>query len=365
MTKKKMSDGAPQPAVDAAEEAAASFSPASSSNTLSTMDKSAGAHSTGSPDTCSSGCTSRRVAAREPAPPPADGKPEMLPQQRRHHPEWPGLASGNISISKALALALALALVAGCLLLLPQLKQPLIEGCNWLRALEEDASATGTRSAVYAGFTALFVAWTVLCLPTTPMEIACGFVFGFRRCILANTLGKTGGSLVAFALGRALLGPAVLERMSARAAHAGLVARVTRAITRHPLKATFLFRLLPMPLSLKNYTLSALPRACGVTLRRFALATFAVNLPYTLAWGAIGSAAGASLRELTVSDLGMASGGSSPMRRALVVLSAGSMLVLFGLMGCLASSMLKEDHDATTGGAKPKPTPARLVLAAG
>ena len=57
-----------------------------------------------------------------------------------------------------------------------------------------------------------------------------------------------------------------------------------------------------MPLSFKNYTLSALPTEC-ISLWRFTIVTFLVNLPYTFAWGAIGSTAGASLRD-NLSGLG-------------------------------------------------------------
>ena len=44
--------------------------------------------------------------------------------------------------------------------------------------------------------------WTLLCLPTTPVELAAGVSFPLLSCCAMSAAGKTVGSLVALLLGR-------------------------------------------------------------------------------------------------------------------------------------------------------------------
>ena len=55
-------------------------------------------------------------------------------------------------------------------------------------------------------------------------------------------VGKTGGSVLAFLLGRSLLGPTFLTHMMERMSQGSLMSKATRAMMQHPMKATFLFR---------------------------------------------------------------------------------------------------------------------------
>lgn len=60
-----------------------------------------------------------------------------------------------------------------------------------------------------AGYVLGLGVWTLLCLPTTPVELAAGFVFPTVSSTGLSALGKTVGSLAALVLGRRLLKPLI------------------------------------------------------------------------------------------------------------------------------------------------------------
>merc|ERR1712185_320267 len=57
---------------------------------------------------------------------------------------------------------------------------------------------------LYSGFLCI---WTTLALPTTPIEMFAGFSFSLTGSTIAGLVGKTSGSVLAFVIGRQLLGP--------------------------------------------------------------------------------------------------------------------------------------------------------------
>ena len=62
--------------------------------------------------------------------------------------------------------------------------------------LAQRAHSSGT--AGYLSFFAAFTGWVLLTLPTTPLEVAAAFLFGFPRGFAASVGGKTLGSALAF-----------------------------------------------------------------------------------------------------------------------------------------------------------------------
>ena len=58
--------------------------------------------------------------------------------------------------------------------------------------------------------------WTLLCLPTTPVELAAGVSFPLLSCCAMSAAGKTVGSLVALLLGRRLLRPFIARYLADR-----------------------------------------------------------------------------------------------------------------------------------------------------
>lgn len=137
------------------------------------------------------------------------------------------------------------------------------------------------QGAGWRGFAALilgFSTWVCFSLPTTPIEVAAGFVYGPVWGSSCGLFGKTAGSCAAFALVRALgrrRGWKVPEALRPR-----LVALRT-----HPLMSMVAIRLAPLPLGVKNYGLAL----CEVQALPFALASFVVNLPFSMMWAATGA----------------------------------------------------------------------------
>lgn len=75
-------------------------------------------------------------------------------------------------------------------------------------------------------------AWIIVLLPTTPLELACGFIFGWQLGLMINLVGKLCGCLLAFAGARRCRGRvarAVLVGDSIRIIHALDQVRGTRA----------------------------------------------------------------------------------------------------------------------------------------
>ena len=53
----------------------------------------------------------------------------------------------------------------------------------------------------------LLSAWTLACLPTTPIELAAGFIFPTGPAVVMSVLAKTCASMLGLFLGRQLLRP--------------------------------------------------------------------------------------------------------------------------------------------------------------
>ncbi|KAG8468319.1 hypothetical protein KFE25_013402 [Diacronema lutheri] len=195
----------------------------------------------------------------------------------------------------------------------------------------------GRLGAVY--YSAFLTAWTLCCLPTTPLEVAAGYTFTPALSIGASIVGKTTGSLVAFALGRALAnrfsgGRRVVASANAPATPRGalgraraVLAHLQTALVSHPVQTIGMIRASPMPIALKNYGLAALPEHV-VPSRTFCLVTVVVNVPYSVAWSLAGSSA-SSLQD-AISGKARSGGGT-------VALKVGALLALFAALTAFAS----------------------------
>jgi uncharacterized membrane protein YdjX (TVP38/TMEM64 family) len=117
-------------------------------------------------------------------------------------------------------------------------------------------------------------------LPSVPVDIAAGAVFGPWLGTLYAAVGATLGALVAFGIARAL-GRAALEPWLGR--HIQFCAECSDHLFT---RIVFVSRLLPM-LSFDLVSYGA--GLTGMSLRSFALATFAGTLPLTFAYVSLGS----------------------------------------------------------------------------
>lgn len=106
-----------------------------------------------------------------------------------------------------LFLAVLLLLVTGGVLLAVY-HGKLVRVSEWMQA-------RAPMSALYfCGFMAL---WVALCLPSTPVELTAGFVFGFPLAFAALAVGKPLGCCIAFGLGRCIAADSLRDGLLKRA----------------------------------------------------------------------------------------------------------------------------------------------------
>ena len=84
--------------------------------------------------------------------------------------------------------------------------------------------------------------WTTLCLPTTPIELASGYIWPLWASTAMSVLAKTAGSLASLLLGRYLLRPLVT-----RLTHGRMHGHLLKELRERPLQTMSLLRAAPLP----------------------------------------------------------------------------------------------------------------------
>jgi len=121
-----------------------------------------------------------------------------------------------------------------------------------------------------------------ICIPTTPFELAAGYLFGFIAAIPISLTGKVLGSLISFALGKYVLFSCIKSWSFFKTR---LFKGLEHAIKSKPWHILTAARLSALPLSIKNYGLSVL----GASWLPFSVTTLLGSIPFTLTWSQIGS----------------------------------------------------------------------------
>ena len=131
--------------------------------------------------------------------------------------------------------------------------------------------------------------YTALCLPTTPVELAAGFVFPLREATTMSLLGKTFGNLLALLVGRWLLKPLVFNVL-VRSVGNRVYQHVVSEMHQRPIQTMSILRAAPLPTPFKIYGLSILP-AQLVPMRTYAVIAVVFNSCWSLIWALAGSSA--------------------------------------------------------------------------
>lgn len=119
-------------------------------------------------------------------------------------------------------------------------------------------------------------------LPVTPLNLACGFLFGFVYGVLIAIVGTMLGSTICFIWGRTLLYSWAREQTEKRR----LLQALTIAIRNQAIRLIALTHLSPiLPATLLHYTYSAM----GVPFLRFSWGTFLGILPFVVVYVYLGS----------------------------------------------------------------------------
>jgi uncharacterized membrane protein YdjX (TVP38/TMEM64 family) len=140
-------------------------------------------------------------------------------------------------------------------------------------------SDTGNTGLVI--YTVFFILWTMTAGITTPVETAAGLAFGVRNGLLCNIIGKTGGAILSFLLGRHFLSTYVNRKLK----HNELLQLVDESIEDNPIGVSLMVRFAPLPEFVKNFGLSVL----NVKVRYFILAVVVHGIPFTCLWTCLGA----------------------------------------------------------------------------
>jgi len=184
--------------------------------------------------------------------------------------------------------------------------------------------------AGHIGYVAGLSIWTFLCLPTTPIELASGFIFpSLWLSTLMSVAGKTIGSVIALVVGRRLLKPLIARVLSA---NNNLLQHLINELRERPIQTMSMLRAAPLPTPFKIYGLCLMPAEL-VPVSTYLVVALCINSVWSLVWTLTGSSA---------SSLQDAVSGSGSSRGALVakLLTIGCLMVAFASFTRFAKAQL-------------------------
>lgn len=132
----------------------------------------------------------------------------------------------------------------------------------------------------------ILVFWVAvpLCLPATALEMVAGSLFGVPHAVLVITVGKTGGSTLAFLLGRAMGKEMIGGYLRTKFPTFRAFSEVLNSPSWKPV---LLYQLSSIPNIVKIYSLAI----THVSVARFAVSSAIGNVPHAVLWAYIGEQA--------------------------------------------------------------------------
>jgi uncharacterized membrane protein YdjX (TVP38/TMEM64 family) len=186
-------------------------------------------------------------------------------------------------------------------------------------------------------FILLMTVWIVCCMPTTPVELASGFLFGFWRSLIISLIGKTMGSLFAFLFGRFVFHKLVHENIMRKYK---IMKAFKLALDQRPYSTLLLIRVAVVPIAIKNYGLSILP----VQIHHYLICSLIGGIPFTLAWSYFGSASMDLVQIFSGSDAA-----KSPARRnaeiSLLIMGLVATVLVLWMIRFYTQRALKKFHE--------------------
>lgn len=158
-----------------------------------------------------------------------------------------------------------------------------------------------------------------LCIPSTVIETLTGSLFGVGYGVVVILIGKTGGSLVAFMIGRSLGKEVIGDYLTNKFPTFRALSDVLNGSSWKPL---LLFQLSSLPNMLKCYALAM----TNVSRWRFALSSMIGGSPYAFIWAYIGEEA---------SDLALLISGSGEVSS-----TQYAVIIMGGICTALAMALL-------------------------
>lgn len=123
-----------------------------------------------------------------------------------------------------------------------------------------------------------------LCLPSTALEMVAGLLFGVPHAVVVITIGKTGGSTLAFLLGRTMGKEVIGGYLRTKFPTFRAFSEVLNSPSWKPV---LLFQLSSIPNIVKCYSLAI----THISAARFAASSAVGNIPHAVLWAYIGDQA--------------------------------------------------------------------------
>jgi len=227
-------------------------------------------------------------------------------------------------------------------------RDELLGTAMWIKSLPPVEGGTA--------YTALVTLWLLALLPTSLLEVAGGFIFGFWLASLCSTLGKALGSFISFGLGRRYK-DLVREKLlddKPRGGDPGYVAGLELAMRARPFSTCLALRLAYVPEAVQNYV----PAVLDADFRPFASATLLGGFLYAMLWAKLGSELN-DARQIV-------NGGWTPEKITFLVVGVASLLAVLGLVHWNTKHLIRrfvamQDHHLDDLAPNAPPSPHRAL----
>jgi len=157
---------------------------------------------------------------------------------------------------------------------------------DWTELVEEWVEASGMLGVLV--FAAIFVGATLLLLPSAPLCVAAGALYGLAWGVGVAMSSSLAAALIAFLISRHLLA----DRIRKHYTRTGTPAAIDRALRSEGWRAVALLRLTPVvPFAAKNYLFGV----SRVHIRDYMVGTFVGKLPGTIVLTALGTTGRAAM----------------------------------------------------------------------
>ena len=157
---------------------------------------------------------------------------------------------------------------------------------SWLVAAVEQVSTMGLMG--YALYLLVYVVLASLSVPTTPLNVGAGVIFGLVLGLPIALAGGLSAALLVFVFARYVFS----NRVRAKLERYERFERLSAVVREQSFKIVLLTRLNPLlPASVKNYTFAL----AGVPLRTYALATLCGQFPIVIIHVYLGWAGGSAM----------------------------------------------------------------------
>lgn len=221
----------------------------------------------------------------------------------------------SLAKRRTLVLCLAVGLCGVATVAAVVFRVRVLRACEWI----------GARPRLEGGawYVSLVTVWLVCLLPTSILEVAAGFIFGFWFAAVCSTLGKFLGSLVSFGIGRhcrEYVRHRILMVDHDSQQQQGYLRGLELSLKLEPFSTCLALRLAYVPEAVQNYV----PAVFEAPPAAFASATLVGSGLYAMLWAKLGSQLG------SVGEIGRDN--MSPEKITFLCVGVVSLAVVFGLV---------------------------------